>query len=488
MDSVRGLPVLRLLGKSEQLSAVSHELGFFINVGVSAHYSLTTVTTLPELQSIIYAALSRVIHRNSILSAIPIDEVSPGAYFVRLQSLDLRSCVLFKTRASSIEQSNQDHELDTILQEEHNTDFKPSRGALPFWRLTILQDAVGEKGCGFTASFVFHHSLGDGATGVIFHQSFHQVLESTLMLPSLEPNSSTIRVSESSTLLPPLEDLHPLPLNPNPPHHRSSGEELEEWTGDSIQLPMTSHYRTMFFSPTASAKFAQKCKENGLTVTSGLTAVLAGALFEQLPDTVRALTGIIPINLRPWLSLHHNCSPANEAMGSFIDALKVQIRREYYSFPTDSDEHTGATRGIVAARHTAESIKGYMGTKSPSGEPYTSIAAFKGIHDIAAVFKSMVNTPRDAAFEISNLGRFPPASSPSFDVPDSACEDRCRIGRMTFSRSAVGFGAAITTSVVMGNDGVLSVGWSWQEGVVGAKLVESVMESFRKAVEGGVHF
>lgn len=40
----------------------------------------------------------------------------------------------------------------------------------------------------------------------------------------------------------------------------------------------------------------------------------------------------------------------------------------------------------------------------------------------------------------------------------------------------------------MGNDGVLSVGWSWQEGVVGAKLVESFMESFRKAVEGGVHF
>ncbi|RYN16679.1 hypothetical protein AA0112_g12399 [Alternaria arborescens] len=100
----------------------------------------------------------------------------------------------------------------------------------------------------------------------------------------------------------------------------------------------------------------------------------------------------------------------------------------------------------------------------------------------------MVNTPRDAAFEISNLGRFPPASSPSFDVSDSACEGRCRIGRMTFSRSAVGFGAAITTSVVMGNDGVLSVGWSWQEGVVGAKLVESFMESFRKAVEGGVHF
>ena len=478
---------LSSLGKSEQLSAVSHELGFFKNVGVSAHYSLSTVVTLPDLQSIIYAALTQVIHRNSILSAVPINELSPSAYFVRLQSFDLRSCVLFKTRASSIEQRNQDLELDTILQEEHNADFKPSNGPLPFWRLTILQDTGEEKGCGFTASFVFHHSLGDGATGVIFHQSFHQALENALMLPSLESTSPKIQVSESSTVLPPLEDLHPLPLNPNPLHHWTSGEELEEWTGNPIQLPMMSHYRTLFFSPIVSAKFARECKENGLTVTSGLTAVLASALFEQLPDTVHALTGIIPINLRQWLSLRHNCTSTNEAMGSFIDALKVQIRREHCSFPTDSDGHTGATCGLAAARHTAETLKEYMGNKSPSGEPYTSVAAFKGIHDIAAVFKSMVNAPRDAAFEISNLGRFLPSSSPSFDVPDGACEGRCRIGRMTFSRSAVGFGAAITTSVMMGNDGGLSVGWSWQEGVVERKLVESVMEGFRKGVEGGVY-
>ncbi|RYN16343.1 hypothetical protein AA0115_g12397 [Alternaria tenuissima] len=487
MNKARELPVLRSLGKSEQLSAVSHELGFFKNVGISAHYSLSTVATLPDLQSVIYAALTQVIHRNSILSAVPIDELSPNAYFVRLQSLGLRSCVLFKTRASSIEQRNQDTELDTILQEEHNTDFKSRHGHLPFWRLNILQDTVEEKGCGFTASFVFHHSLGDGATGVIFHQSFHQALEIVLMLPSLKSSSPKIQVSESSTVLPPLEDLHPLPLNPNPLHHRTSGEELEEWTGNPIQLPMVSQYRTLFFSPITSAKFAQECKENGLTVTSGLTAVLASALFKQLPDTVHALTGIIPINLRPWLSLHDNCTSTNEAMGSFIDALKVQIRREHCSFPTDSDEHTGATCGLAAARHVSETIKGYMGNKSPTGEPYTSVAAFKGIHGIAAVFKSMVNAPRDAAFEISNLGRFSTPSSPSFDVPDGACEGRCRIGRMTFSRSAVGFGAAITTSVVMGIDGGLSVGWSWQEGVVDRKLVESVMDGFRRGVESGVH-
>jgi hypothetical protein len=216
MDSVRGLPVLRLLGtkrlcgrhnpppKLTMLRKIRTAFRCFSRTRI-LHKCGSICSLLSHY--CYYSTRAAVNHLRRIVtchSAIPVDEVSPGAYFVRLQSLDLRSCVLFKTRASSIEQSNQDHELDTILQEEHNTDFKPSRDALPFWRLTILQDAVEEKGCGFTASFVFHHSLGDGATGVIFHQSFHQALESALMLPSLEPNSSTIRVSESSTLLPPL--------------------------------------------------------------------------------------------------------------------------------------------------------------------------------------------------------------------------------------------------------------------------------------------
>ncbi|KAI4941899.1 hypothetical protein J4E91_010449 [Alternaria rosae] len=471
--------MLRPLGKSEQLSAVSHALGFFKNVGISAHYTLSNSTESPDLKRVIYAALTDVVEKHSILSAIPIDEASPEAYFVRLQSIDLTKCVFWKTRTGCATQGEGDRELDTILEEQHNIDFESSYGDLPFWRLIILQD--GRTGSSFTASFIFHHSLGDGATGSIFHTSLLQALNIAISLPCSVAHSNTcIAVDPKNQLMEPLEQLHPLPINPNPQDHRADGgEELKEWFGKPIHTTLKSHYKTLYFSPATTVKFTKRCKDNGITVTSGLTAILGGALFSALPDTVEALTGIIPINLRPWLSLP--ATEADVAMGSFIDAMKVQVRREQYGEGGDDEKST--ISGLPAARHASKEIKRYLANASPTGEPYTSIAPFKLIPDVAAVFTSLLGTARDAAFEISNLGRFhdQPADHLRYGENGAA---RWRIGRMAFSRSAVAFGAAVTTSLVTAADGGLSVGFCWQDDVVERGVVEQVMRGCREGVEG----
>ena len=138
--------------------------------------------------------------------------------------------------------------------------------------------------------------------------------------------------------------------------------------------------------------------ESRLTVTCGLHAIVAGALFDALPSTVDALTGIIPINLRPWIDLPRDT--ANDAIGSFIDAIKVQVCRSRYDVKNEAK-----MRGFSAARHASEEIHRYLnGNPSPTGESYTSVAAFEAIPDVAGAFKSMIGTTRDAAFEVSNLG------------------------------------------------------------------------------------
>jgi len=449
---------------------------------MSAHFTLSTTTTTiqpPDLQSVVYAALTDVVRKHPILSVIPINEATPEAYYARLEVIRLAKCVFWKTRTGCATRGEEDRELDGILEGQHNLGFTSEYGDLPFWRLVILQDAVTELS--FTASFIFHHSLGDGATGSIFHSSFLQGLNTAISLPSLDTQHNTcIPVDPNIHLLSPLEHLHPLPLNPTPRSHRAaSASELEEWFGTPIHTPLKTHYKTLHFSPAITATFAKKCKDNGVTVTSGLTAVLAGALFSALPDTVEALTGIIPINLRPWLDL-----PANEAdvaMGSFIDAVKVQVRRLQYGEGGDDGKSTMS--GLRAACHASKEIKRYLANASPTGEPYTSIAPFKLIPDVAAVFTSLLGTTRDAAFEISNLGRFPDASADQLGCGDNDAA-HWRIGRMVFSRSAVAFGAAVTTSVVTGADGGLSVGFCWQDGVVESELVEQVVKGCREGVEG----
>jgi hypothetical protein len=455
------------IGRSEQLSAVSHELGFFQNVGMSAHYCLSELPAEFKLRHVVHAALEHVIRSHAILSAIPVNEDSPDAYWARLPSIDLALCVSFVTRSRPITQSEEDSELDEILEEQHNTNFKSGYGTLPFWRLVILQD-IGAK-ASFTASFIFHHGIGDGAAGLIFHRAFQTALNNVSLSSSpLADCIVEIKVSSEIQLLPPLEQLHPLPINGTPASFRTEG--LQEWTGDEIQLPCMSRYRSLYFSSASSTRFAQRCKENGLTLTSGLHAIMAGALFDALPSTIEALTGIIPINLRPWLSLPSE--DANKAIGSFIDAIKVQMRRSDYE---SSDQKT--IRGLPAARHTSKTIKSYLADNaSPSGEPYTSVAFFQAIPDVAVAFKSMVGTNRDAAFEVSNLGRFT-------ENVQSQPGSLWRIGRMTFSRGAVVFGAAVTTSIVSGGDGALTISFSWQEGVVEDSFVEHVVGRVKEYFE-----
>ena len=468
-----------LTGKSEQLSAVSHALGFFKNVGMSAHYNLSNSTESLDLQRVVYAALADVVRKHAILSAVPVNEASPEAYFARLESIDLTKCVFWRRRIGSTVQEDEDPELDAILEEQHNTDFKTNYGYLPFWRLIILQDADTELR--FTASFIFHHSLGDGAAGSIFHTFFLQALNTATSLPSFVAHSNSIvTIDANIQLLGPLEQLHPLPINESPRDHRADGgKELEEWFGNPIHTPLRTHYKTLYFSPAATATFARRCKHNGITVTSGLTAVLAGALFPALPDNIEALMGIIPINLRPWLNLPANSADA--AMGSFIDATKAQIRRSQYE--ENDINHNDKSRGLRAAHHTSQEITSCLANASPTGEPHTSIAPFKLIPDVAAVFTSLLGTTRDAAFEVSNLGRFTPPAAGQLQLGnwDAAC---WRMGRMVFSRSAVAFGAAVTTSVITGSDGGLSLGGCWQDGVVDDDIVERVMRGIRERVEG----
>ncbi|KAF1358044.1 hypothetical protein EJ07DRAFT_167055 [Lizonia empirigonia] len=347
----------------------------------------------------------------------------------------------------------EDPELDKILQEQHNTNFKFEYGTRPFWRLLILQDPGIDNE--FMASFVFHHAIGDGVAGAIFHRDFRSALQ-TILLSSVSLTTH-VAVSSETTLLPPLEELHPLPIDVSSADSRTAG--LKEWTGNPIHAPCTIRYRSLYLSPSRTEQFVRVCKGNGLSLSPVLAAVIAGALFKILPSNVEALTGIVPVNLRPWLDLPRDVADA--AMGTFIDAFKVQLRRSDYS-PDDRS----SSRILPAAQHVAQNIKRYLtGNISPSGEPYTAVAIFKTIPDVSAVFKSTIGNDRDAAFEVSNIGQVSNCAE-----TESDCQ--WRMGRVTFSRSSVMSGSAVTMSIVSGGDGALTIGFSWKEGVVEDSLVE----------------
>jgi acetyl esterase/lipase len=423
-----------------------------------------------DLQYLIYAALAGVIRENPILSAIPVDEESPDAYFVRLPSIDLQRSVFFIKRCQPlvVADTGEDRELDIILQDQHNTNFKSDYGSLPFWRLLILTTPGVQNQ--FTASFIFHHAIGDGVSGLIFHNAFRDALEVAYLSPSsLDPKFEHITTSNGALLLPPLEELHPLPIQESPTKPPTT--TLKEWTGNAIHPPCKSRYKTLYLSPSSSTAFVQECKKRNLSVTSALSSLVATVLFGILPPTTEALTCIIPVNLRPWLQLTRDM--ADKAIGTYFDAFKVQQRRTNQNIqdPSSTDIWPGA-------HETSKEITKYLtSNSSPSGEPYTAVAVFKIIPDVSVIFTSTLGKDRDTAFEVSNLGVFSASTK-------TGADHLWQVGRVTFSRSSVVSGSAVTMSAVSGGDGGLTIGFSWQEGVVEDSVVDSLVDGVKKYLEG----
>ncbi|KAH6629307.1 alcohol acetyltransferase [Boeremia exigua] len=468
MKEAESLEKLRPLGKLEQLSGACHHLGFYHNVGLSARYSAPTTTQIQNLRNLIFVALQDVIRQHGILSAIPVKEHSPEAYFARLPSIDLTRSVTFITRSKPETVDGQDSELDAILEEQHNLNFKDNYGSLPFWRLLILQEAGREDR--FSASFIFHHSIGDGMAGLIFHKYFERALRAARAASEpISASITTVNVKDNIELLPPLEELHPLPIQ-NEATPAPSAEKAKEWTGGRIQTPCVTRYRTLYLSPISTNALIQKGKQNGLSLTSLLSAIIAAALFDVLPPPIDVLTGIIPVNLRPWLDLPREL--AHDAMGTFIDAFRVQINQsELYT-----DGSAEFSMLSVAQKVSKEITRRLRDNLSPSGEPYTNVAIFKTVPDVAQVFSSAIGKERDAGFEVSNLGQFS-----GFDK--EPVKTSWRVGRMTFSRSSVVSGSAVTMSAVSGGDNALTVGFSWQDNVVEDGLVRNLVVRVKELAE-----
>jgi hypothetical protein len=120
------------------------------------------------------------------------------------------------------------------------------------------------------------------------------------------------------------------------------------------------------------------------------------------------------------------------------------------------------------AYHCQTAIKAYL---SHNGNGI-NVARFKNIPNIASIFTSKIGQARDSAFEVSNLGVF---YAPKVDNGWEA-------SRVMFSRSAFASGSAIAVSVVSGGDGAMSLGFTWQEGIVEEEFVERAINGLKNVL------
>jgi Alcohol acetyltransferase len=392
--------------------------------------------------------LAIVIERHPILSAIVVDEDSNEPHFARLTEINLEGAVTFMIRQLQETGNSRDVELDSILEIQHNKSFKENHDSLPFWRLIITTPPRRENE--FVASFIFHHSLGDGASGMVFHRDFIAALSSNPL-----PIANTIILPSNKALFPNLETLLPLATPCIPTPHNSSNL----WSGSKIIPPTRSNFHSLTFSAETTFHLLQACKQHNTTLTSTLPVLVASALFSVLPETFNSLECTIPVSLRRFLP-----EPVNEnVIGVFLDAFSAYYDRPLFP-PLDS-------QFPWSEAHRSRAL---IGEYLKSNGEKMNVAKFKQIKDMRSFFKSRIGSERGTSFDVSNLGVI---------KIDGEQMQGWELGKLVFSRSAFVSGSAIAAGVVTGPDGCLTIGFCWQEGVVEREVVEMMAEKVRAGFE-----
>lgn len=444
------LETLRPCGRLETYSTARHHLGFYNNVGLTATYTISPGSGT-SIEKLVFAALRHVIAEQPYLSAVPVNEDKsyPEVYFARPPEIDLRSCVEFRTRATSVPQDEEsDDELERLIEEQHGRNFRGSSGSTPYWRLIITGSSKTAEI--FTASWFFHHALSDGASAILFHRCFLEGLNTVSSQKDVDPIVET----PSTKLLPPLEELHSMTISWSFFLRAVAGSVLPSyfaqrppnlWTGcpvnTIIQTPVPPHNRTVVLSSTTTTVFARKCHDKGTSVTAALSTLLSDIIF-SLTKPQNEIKVDIPISLRPFLSI-----PENQITNAITNAsLKFNCTGDHaFSWET----------ARLAKEQLADEV-----SKKGADNP---IALLKYVSNMHEYFLDKMGKPRDSSIEISNLGVYRPRPSSATEGPVETHQTKWKIGRMTFSQSPNMTGAQICVSVVTGGDGCMVINFGWPE-------------------------
>ncbi|GAM44118.1 hypothetical protein TCE0_060r19481 [Talaromyces pinophilus] len=467
------LEKVRSLGLLERHSTAQHSLGYHNNIAVSALYVHSS--PIPSLQEFVFSALENVIQEHAILGVVPTGEDTLNPYFARLPQINLQDVVTFVERKEAWDPDAEiDRELDETLEREHNRDFKERYGELPFWRLLILREkstVITDNQSRFIVIFVVHHAIGDGLSGMAFHRSFFSALTKPREVEVSREAYPYLVTPSQKDLIPGLEALHPLPISVSfilstvwrELMPRCSGTV---WTAENItENPdmRQSRYKSFSLSGSKTSTLVNIARGKNTTITGAIEAILAYTVFNLLPKNYTILKVAGPISLRPILPKDQ---VSDDSIGTWSNSY-VQEHNRPSSDSTDK-RYVYIWNEAVKVRAT---IKGELAKDGKNIR--TGLLKFVG--DSHKFFQKNIGKPRGESIELSNLG--------IFSTPKAAESSDWKVSKVLFSQAGNVVGSPLEVMMATGPDGRLNIGFSWLEGVVERKWVESVMKEFKQTIE-----
>ncbi|KAJ5410651.1 Alcohol acetyltransferase [Penicillium crustosum] len=432
-------PPLRLLGHAEKYSTTRSHLGIYLNVGLTALYKRPS--GIPVKPALFYA-LSMLIAKHPILSAVPFAVETPNPYFVRLPKIKLSEVVIFMEEEANSPSLDWREILDKVLEQQHNCPFEiQPKDSLPFWRLCVVE----RRSCprNFVLVFMFHHSLMDTKSAL----SFHNELEGYMAQYDGLEQSDTVS-SPSDALIPPIEDLYTLSVSQEflQSQEKDSEPSPDSWTAAPQFTPVKTRFSSLWLSEVDTKVLIALSKKEQTSVTATLQVLIATCIFSVLPSTYHTLQGDCAVSLRGFLT-----EPVTATtLGCYVGSLSVIYRRKP-SFDWNETRRTKVAIEYAMAQKGGDMPVGYLPL----------------IQNQHHWMLQKLGRNRKSAFELSNIGASSTLRGGS----------NFEIKSMLFSQSSSACSAAIKVSAVTGRDGRLVLGFTWQEGAIEAGMIQEVQSA-----------
>ncbi|KAF5667412.1 hypothetical protein FDENT_12142 [Fusarium denticulatum] len=148
-----------------------HRLGIWSNILVSARYTCANGQELS--QSVIIGALRYVVQAHPALWHVFVQKPSPNRgnhelHTGRLHTIDLEKCI----EVLDCDQNNTEVNSEDLERAHNEWSWTTSEPDRPLWKLLVKGNNI---------VFVYHHSLGDGISGMVFHREFLAALNSHMV-------------------------------------------------------------------------------------------------------------------------------------------------------------------------------------------------------------------------------------------------------------------------------------------------------------------
>lgn len=442
------------------------------------------------MHTVVEHALARLIIQLGVLRVGIIGEDSRKPCFVRVPSMDLDDFIEWK----SIKTSDQAEHDEEVLQSIKNRleQLWPDVANRPPWKLLVVQDlSSSPEEIVLDIIFATHHALADGKSTAVFHnQLLYELNNAKGPPPQLKKHILTF--SDSPVIAPSQEDLVPLTIS-WPYLIKTLWKELgpawlkpkpsaAPWTGKAVSPePQSLHLRLVSIEREIVDRLIVACREHRTTLSGIVHALVLASIARRVPAaTASSFASETPISLLPWARLPPD-APAID-LSAVLTVLTTGSKRQWdaktvwtlrsslSNYPDEPGaEDVGDKEDIIwrLAKDWRDEIKAKLATLPR--DDIVGLLAYAG--DLRARWLGKIGKPRDATWEVSNIG--------SMRGEGRAGADAWSIRRSLFSQPVPTASVAFCVNVAGVDGGPVNLVLNWQDTIIDNSVVTGVAEDLR---------